>query len=241
MRRRHLGAIDSDCKCVGGGSDSMMLARDGETKRSRTHEEDDDRKEADKSPAPRQGCRMKQRRQTVKAAHFAPLKELLDQLRDDERTDRQQHHHRRADDSEADEVTREVRHAVERNRGVARLHDHPAARSPDDRVSRSEGKLHRPNRGLIASDSSLRDGAGRHLGRGGGLRANRGAGDAYRLSVLGAAPFLAALLAHGSRVYRRLSAPTRLRSLRERDRPPHEWGGPKTQNRQAGWGAVSRA
>src|SRR5437879_2403361 len=88
-------------------------------------------------------------------AGFDSLRELLDQLRDDERTDRQQHHHRRADDREADEVTCEVRHAVEWDRGVARLHDHPAARSPDDRVSRSEGKLDGPNRGLVASDAGL--------------------------------------------------------------------------------------
>jgi hypothetical protein len=33
----------------------MMLARDDETKRSRTHEKDDDQNEADKSTAPRQG------------------------------------------------------------------------------------------------------------------------------------------------------------------------------------------
>src|SRR6266851_7178982 len=197
MSRRHLGAIDRDRKCLRGRSDSVMLARNCETKSSRTHEEDDDQNEADKSTTPREGGRVKQRRHAVKAAHLAPLKELLDQLWDDERTDRQQHHHRRADDGEADEVTREVRHAVEGDRGVARLHDHPAAGSAHDRVSGSEGKLHGPNRGLVASDAGLRDRAGRHLGRRGGLGANRGAGDAHRLAVLGAASFLAALLAHG--------------------------------------------
>src|SRR5260370_12820750 len=77
MRRRHLGATDRDCKCRRGGSDSVVLARDGETKRSRTHEEDDNQNEADKSTAPRQRCRVKQRRQAVKSSHFPRLKWFL--------------------------------------------------------------------------------------------------------------------------------------------------------------------
>src|SRR5216683_8009399 len=243
MSRRHLGAIDRDRKCLRGRSDSVMLARNCETKASRTHEEDDDQNEADKSTTPRQGGRVKQRRHAVKAAHLAPLKELLDQLWDDERTDRQQHHHRRADDGEADEVTREVRHAVEGDRGVARLHDHAAAGSAHDRVSGSEGKLHGPNRGLVASDPSLGDGASRDLGCRGGLGANRGARYAYRLPVLGAPPFLAALLAHRESSLSETESPhpAALASRAEPTSPRVGRASVKGQNRQAVGGAVSGA
>src|SRR4029077_2872806 len=74
------------------------------------------------------------------------------------------------------------------------------ARSTDDRVSRSEGKLHGPNGRLVASDAGLRHRADGHLrARGGGcLGADGSTADSHGLAVLGASPLLATLLAHGT-------------------------------------------
>src|SRR5206468_7506051 len=52
-------------------------------------------------------------------------------------------------------VVREVRHAVERDRWVDGLDDHPAAPSFLDAVARAERHLHRTNRRLVAADAGL--------------------------------------------------------------------------------------
>lgn len=96
----------------------MMLAGDSEPESSEAGEERDDQDEADKSPTGWQRAGMEQGRQAFKAAHFARWK-LLDQLRDDERADRQQHHHRRTDHRKADQVPGEVRNPVEGDRRVS--------------------------------------------------------------------------------------------------------------------------
>src|SRR5260370_15853456 len=59
MRRRHLGAIDRDCKCLRGGSDSVALAPDRATNRSRTHDEAHALHEAAKSHSLRHRCPLR--------------------------------------------------------------------------------------------------------------------------------------------------------------------------------------
>src|SRR5713226_806517 len=119
--------------------------------------------------------------------------ELLDELRDDERSDRQQHHHRSTHDQEPHQVSGEIRHAVEGNGRVTRLDHHAAARPSDDLVAGSQRQLHRPDRGLVAPDAGLRHGAGRGWSARRGSRPGGAHADWLAVAV---ASLLAALLAH---------------------------------------------
>src|SRR5712691_4765936 len=72
MRGRHLCAIDRDRKCVHGGSDSVMPARDAETEGRGTREEEDDQNQAHNSAPPRQRPGVEQGRQAINAAQLRP-------------------------------------------------------------------------------------------------------------------------------------------------------------------------
>src|SRR6266849_5980228 len=120
---------------------------------------------------------------------------LLDRLWDDERTNREQHDHRGADHEQPHQVSGEVRHAVQRDGGVARLDDHAASRSPHDLVAGSQRHLHRPHRGLVSAHAGLRDRADRSRCRSRAGRTHRAAsGYADRLPV--PPSLLAALATH---------------------------------------------
>src|SRR5713226_1227653 len=91
----HRGAGDLDGKCLRCRPNSVMLARHGETKACRAYEEDHDQHEADEAATGRQRAGVEKWRQPFQRAHSL-LVALLDELRDDERTNPQEHDHCRA-------------------------------------------------------------------------------------------------------------------------------------------------
>lgn len=145
---------------------------------------------ADQPTAGGQCSRVQERQDAPSRLHWSGL--LLDDLRQGQGTHGKKQHHRHAYDRQADEVTREVRHAIKWDGGITGLHDHATGATPDGLVSRPQRHLHRPHHSLVTAGSRLRYGTCSCLDRG-------PLGGSHRRPELARTPLLLTLARHRGR------------------------------------------